>query len=191
VVAITPVAIVAAVAITLATIAVVVAIIPAAIAAAVVAITPAAIVAVVATIPAAIAAAEATTPAAIAAVVAITPAAIAAVVAITPAITAAAAAIIPEPAALVPIITQVVLGTERPAKAGTLAIIISAPSSKVGSGLASLKLERARIRISFRPMDAIVTPGSNYVSEWPMWHFMMHRSGLSTAESKTSECSHG
>jgi hypothetical protein len=173
VVAITPVAIVAAVAITLATIAVVVAIIPAAIAAAVVAITPAAIVAVVATIPAAIAAAEATTPAAIAAVVAI-----------TPAITAAAAA-------LVPIITQVVLGTERPAKAGTLAIIISAPSSKVGSGLASLKLERARIRISFRPMDAIVTPGSNYVSEWPMWHFMMHRSGLSTAESKTSECSHG
>jgi hypothetical protein len=181
VVAITPVAIVAVVAITLATIAVVVAIIPAAIAAAVVAITPAAIAAaVVATIPAAIAAAEATTPAAIAAVVAI-----------TPAITAAAAAIIPEPAALVPIITQVVLGTERPAKAGTLAIIISAPSSKVGSGLASLKLERARIKISFRPMDAIVTRGSNYVSEWPMWHFMMRRSSLSTAESKTSECSHG
>jgi hypothetical protein len=169
VVAITPVAIVAAVAITLATIAVVVAIILAAIAAAV-----------VATIPAAIAAVEATTPEAIAAVVAI-----------TPAITVAAAAIIPEPATLVPIITQVVLGTERPAKAGTLAIIISAPSSKVGSGLASLKLERARIRISFRPMDAIVTRGSNYVSEWPMWHFMMHRSGLSTAESKTSEFSHG
>jgi hypothetical protein len=169
VVAITLVAIVAAVAITLATIAAVVATIPAAIAAAVAAITPAAIVAVVATIPGAIAA----------------------VVAITPAITVAAAAIIPEPATLVPIITQVVLGTERPAKAGTLAIIISAPSSKVGSGLASLKLERARIRISFRPMDAIVTPGSNYVSEWPMWHFMMHRSGLSTAESKTSEYSHG
>jgi hypothetical protein len=168
VVAITPVAIVAVVAITLATIA------------AVVAITPAAIVAVVATIPAAIAAAEATTPAAIAAVVAI-----------TPAITAAAAAIIPEPAALVPIITQVVLGTERPAKAGTLATIISAPSSKVGCGLASLKLERALIKISFRPMDAIVTRGSNYVSEWPMWHFMMRRSSLSTAESKTSEFNHG
>jgi hypothetical protein len=180
VVAITPVAIVAVVAITLAKIAVVVAIIPAAIAAAVVATTPAAIVAVVATIPAAIAAAEATTPAAIAAVVAI-----------TPAITVAAAAIIPEPATLVPIITQVVLGTERRAKAGTLAIIISAPSSKVGCGLASLKLERARIKISFRPMDAIVTRGSNYVSEWPMWHFMMRRSSLSTAESKTSEFSHG
>jgi hypothetical protein len=169
VVAITPVAIVAVVAITLAKIAVVVAIIPAAIAAAV-----------VATIPAAIAAAEATTPAAIAAVVAI-----------TRAITVAAAAIIPEPATLVPIITQVVLGTERRAKAGTLAIIISAPSSKVGCGLASLKLERARIKISFRPMDAIVTRGSNYVSEWPMWHFMMRRSSLSTAESKTSEFSHG
>ena len=131
-------------------------------------------------IPAAIAAAEATTPEAIAAVVAI-----------TPAITVAAAAIIPEPATLVPIITQVVLGTERPAKAGTLAIIISAPSSKVGCGLASLKLERALIKISFRPMDAIVTRGSNYVSEWPMWHFMMRRSSLSTAESKTSEFSHG
>jgi hypothetical protein len=85
------------------------------------------------------------------------------VVAITPAITVAAAAIIPEPATLVPIITQVVLGTERPAKAGTLAIIISAPSSKVGSGLASLKRARALIRMLFRRMDAIVTPASNYV----------------------------
>jgi hypothetical protein len=171
-----------------------VAIIPAAIAAAAVAIIPAAIAAVaVATTRAAIAvaAAVAITPAAIAAAVAITPAAIAAAVATIRAITAAAAATIPEPATLALIITPVVLGTGRLGMAGTLAIIISGLSSKVGSGLASLKLERARIRISFRPMDAIVTRGSNYVSEWPMWHFMMHRSSLSTAESKTSEFSHG
>jgi hypothetical protein len=145
-----------------------VAIIPAAIAAAAVAIIPAAIAAVaVATTLAAIAvaAAVAITPAAIAAAVAITPAAIAAAaaVAIIRAAIAAAAAIIPAPATLVPIITQVVLGTGRLGKAGTPAIIINGPSSKVGSGLASLKRARALIRILFRRMDAIVTPASNYV----------------------------
>jgi hypothetical protein len=137
--------------------------------------------------------AVAITPAAIAAVaaVAITPAAIAAAAAITLAITAAAAATIPDPAALVLIITLVVLGMVRPGMAGTLAIIISGPSSKVGSGLASRKRARALIRIPFRQMDATVTPASSYVSEWLMWHSMMHRFSLRPAEGKISEFSHG
>jgi len=139
--------------------------------------------------------AVAITPAAIAAVaaVAITPAAIAAAaaVAITLAITAAAAATIPDPAALALIITPVVLGTVLPGMAGTLAIIISGPSSKVGSGLASRKRARALIRIPFRQMDATVTPASSYVSEWPMWHSMTHKFSLRPAEGKTSEFSHG
>ena len=137
--------------------------------------------------------AVAITPAAIAAVaaVAITPAAIAAAAAITLAITAAAAATIPDPATLALIITPVVLGTVGTGMAGTLAIIISGLSSKVGSGLASRKRARALITIPFRQMDATVTPASSYVSEWPMWHSMTHKFSLRPAEGKTSEFSHG
>jgi hypothetical protein len=129
-------------------------------------------------------------PVAVAAAVAIIPVAVAAAAAITRAIVAAVATI-PESATHVPIITQVVLGTGRLGKGGTLAIIINGPSSKAGSGLASLKQARALIRISSRRMDAIVTPGSSYAFEWRMWHFMTHRFSSSTAESKTSEFSHG
>jgi hypothetical protein len=131
-------------------------------------ITLAAIAAAAVLTPAAIAAAVVITPAAITAAAATIPAAVVAEVAITQATTAAAAATIPEPTALVPTITQVALGTGQPGKAGTLAIIISGPSSKAGSGLASLKRARALIRIPFRHMDATVTPASSYVSEWPM-----------------------
>jgi hypothetical protein len=168
------IAVAAAVVITLAAIAAVAAVV----------ITPAAIAAVAAVVitRAAIAAAVA---------VAITPAAIAAAVATIRAITAAAAATIPEPATLALIITPVVLGTGRPGMAGTLAIIISGPSSKVGSGLASRKRARALIRIPFRQMDATVTRASSYVSEWLMWHSMMHRFSLRPAEGKISEFSHG
>ena len=181
-----------AVAIIPAAIAAAVAIIPAAIAAAVV-IIQAAIAAAVVITPVAIAAAVVTTQAAIVAAVAIIPAAIAAAVAITPVaiVAAAAAATILEPAVLALIITQVVLGTVRPGMAGTLAIIISGPSSKVGSGLASLKRARALIRIPFRQMGAIVTRASSYVSEWPMWHFMTHKFSSSMAEGRISEFSRG